>query len=47
MWVLKYLGCLIHGHVLVGVSSRGVQRTHLCEYCLRCGKVKARAPVVV
>ena len=47
MWMSKYLVCLIHGHVLVGVSCQGAHRTHLYEYCLRCGRVKGRGPVVV
>jgi len=46
MWISKYLMCLSHGHVLVGVSCQGVHRTHLYDYCLRCGKVRARDPAI-
>jgi hypothetical protein len=42
MWILKYLGCLIHGHNFIGIISRGLDNCHYQQYCLRCGKTQDR-----
>ncbi len=40
MWILKYLGCLIHGHSFVGIIRQGIDSRYYQEYCVHCGKTQ-------
>ena len=40
MWILKYLGCLIHGHSFIGIIRQGFDYHHYQQYCLHCGKTQ-------
>lgn len=45
MWILKYLGCLIHGHSFIDIIKLGADNDHYQQYyyqqyCLHCGKTQ-------
>jgi hypothetical protein len=39
MWMLKYLACLMHGHLYASITCQGGSRQRYYDYCLQCGKV--------